>query len=177
MKKQKNLQPTLFSSNNLIWIILTSIVITIDRTSKLLVIHHLPFKKIISILPGFNLFFTINSGAAFSLLNHTTSNWQIWAFGIIAILVSITLTIWLLNLADTKLWLRIALALILGGAIGNLIDRIIYHHVIDFIDLYIHSWHWPVFNFADTAICIGAVMLFIETSKSPNKQHIHPPTS
>lgn len=148
-----------------LWIVIAIGVIGVDRVTKMLVVKHLPFHQVVTICPNFNLFFTVNNGAAFSFLNYATSQWQIWLFSAIALMVSSALVVWLVRLPNAKVWQRVALALILGGAMGNLIDRVVYCHVIDFIDLYVKTWHWPAFNIADAAICIGAVLLTMHNHK------------
>jgi signal peptidase II len=113
------------------------------------------------VTPFFNLTLAYNTGAAFSFLD-SAPGWQIWFFGVIALVVSATLLIWLKRLPRQQWWLSIALACIIGGALGNLWDRVSYGHVIDFIQLHAYSFYWPVFNIADSAICLGAMMLVLE---------------
>lgn len=144
-----------------LWLLIASLVFILDRVTKYLVISYLTLEEPINILPIFNLRFTFNTGAAFNFLDQA-SGWQEWLFGIIAIGVSIFLIIWQLKIPVKYLWLKIATALVLGGTLGNLYDRIIYHKVIDFLDFYFKQWHYPVFNIADSAICIGATMLIID---------------
>jgi signal peptidase II len=106
-----------------------------------------------------------NSGAAFSFLADS-SGWQRWLFALIAVVVSTVLLVWLKRLGRNDTWLAIALALILGGALGNLYDRIAYGHVIDFILVHWEHRLFPAFNVADSAICVGAVMLALDMFKS-----------
>ena len=143
------------------WIVLTLVVLALDYSTKLWVLDNLVLEEPVNILPVFNLFFTFNSGAAFSFLNKA-GGWQGWLFIGIAAGVSIFLVIWQFKITIKDLWLKTALALILGGTLGNLYDRIAYHQVIDFIDFYYQKWHYPVFNLADAGICIGAIMLIID---------------
>ena len=153
---------------NYYWIFTTVFVFALDRITKILVLQHLQLEQPMNIFPMFNLFFTFNTGAAFSFLNHA-NGWQGWLFSGIAIAVSIALVIWQFKIDNQHNWLKIALALVLGGTLGNLYDRIIYHYVIDFFDFYFRQWHYPTFNLADSAICIGAIMLIIDISRQEKK--------
>ena len=110
------------------------------------------------LLPFFNLTYVRNYGAAFSFLSDA-GGWQRWFFTIIAVVISCVLAVWLARNSKTQLKLNLALSLVLAGAIGNLIDRSIYGYVIDFLHLYYQNWHYPAFNIADSAICIGAALL------------------
>lgn len=116
----------------------------------------------IPIVPGFNLTLMHNTGAAFSFLSQA-GGWQRWFFIGIASVVSIVIIVWMNGLPKNKYWLLTALALILGGAIGNVCDRIILGYVIDFIEVYYGDMFWPAFNIADSAITIGAIMLIIDS--------------
>jgi signal peptidase II len=107
-----------------------------------------------------------NSGAAFSFLANQ-GGWQRWFFAGIALVVSVALVIWLKKLPRSNRWLAIALALILGGAIGNVYDRIVLGHVVDFLDVYWGRAHFPAFNIADSAITVGAIMMGIDVIKNP----------
>ncbi len=149
------------SATGLCWLWVTVIVLILDRLTKYFALQYLPPYAEVPVFKYFNLTLAYNKGAAFSFLN-SASGWQIWMFGVIALLVSIGLLIWLARLSSRQRWLCIALTLIIGGALGNLSDRFLYGHVIDFLDFYIANWHWPAFNIADSAICVGAVMLFID---------------
>ena len=140
------------------WIFIVILVFALDRITKYLVVNYLVFAEPVEVLPILNLFFTYNTGAAFNILSQA-SGWQEWLFIIIAVGVSIFLVFWQLKIPIEELWLKVAIALVLGGTLGNLYDRIVYHKVIDFLDFYFREWHYPVFNIADSVICIGAVML------------------
>lgn len=159
--------------NNLHWLWLSLIIIFFDQITKFFVSHYLTLNQSISIIPFFNLTLGKNLGAAFSFLAQV-DGWQVWLFGFIAILVSAFIIYWLYKLPTNKIWLPIALTLILGGALGNFCDRLVRGYVIDFLDFHVGNWHWPVFNLADTAISIGAVMLIVDIiwhrqSKTSNK--------
>ena len=103
-----------------------------------------------------------NTGAAFSFLSDA-GGWQRWFLSAVAIGVSVFLVIWLKRLTDTQKLQATALALILGGAIGNVIDRLWLGHVVDFIQVYYDEWYWPAFNIADSAITIGAVLILYDS--------------
>jgi len=114
----------------------------------------------IPVMPMFNWTLSYNPGAAWSFLSDA-GGWQRWFFVIIAAIVSIVITMWLKKLPSDQKWLAAALALVLGGAVGNVIDRVLTGEVIDFIHVYYQQWNFPVFNIADCAISIGiAILLF-----------------
>jgi signal peptidase II len=141
--------------------LLSGLVILLDQLSKLAAERWLtPFEPL-SILPSLNLTLLYNPGAAFSFLAGA-GGWQRWLFVVLALGVSVGLVIWLSRLRPQERLLGAALSLVLGGAVGNLIDRLLYGHVIDFIDLYWRDWHWPAFNIADSAISVGAVLLLAD---------------
>ena len=157
-----------FAGNNMsftkkyYWVFIAISVFVLDRVTKMLVLHYLPFRLPVNILPIFNLFFTFNTGSAFGFLNNA-SGWQGWLFSGIAITVSIFLVAWQFKISYRYIWLKVALAFILGGTMGNLYDRIAYGYVIDFLDFYFKQWHYATFNLADSAICAGAIMLVISS--------------
>ena len=144
------------------WLVLAGFVFAVDQATKMLASHTLEPHVPVTVLPGLNLTLTHNTGAAFSLLSDA-GGWQRWFFSVLSVVVSIVIIVWLRRLGRGQPWLSCALALVLGGALGNLWDRLTLGVVVDFIDVYYRVWHWPVFNFADTAISIGAVMLVIST--------------
>lgn len=148
-------------NNNLRWIVLSIVVFLVDWLSKYYVAHHLAMGEPVSVLPFLNVMLAFNKGTAFSLLNQGAT-WQFWLLTGIAVVVSLTILIWLSQLSRQENWRACALALILGGAIGNVWDRIAYGHVIDFVDFHIGNWHFATFNIADAAITIGAIMLILE---------------
>jgi signal peptidase II len=112
-----------------------------------------------------------NLGAAFSVLAEA-DGWQRYALSSIAIAASVFI-IYLLRKHHHEVRFSLSLSFILGGAVGNLIDRIAYGHVIDFIDFYIKEWHWPAFNIADSAICIGAVLMVIDAFLTSDRKQRH----
>ena len=149
------------------WLWLTVLVLVIDLTSKVYFDNSLQMYQQIVVIPDlFSWTLTYNTGAAFSFLADS-AGWQRWLFALIAVVVSGVLVVWLKRLGRNDTWLAIALALILGGALGNLYDRIVYGHVVDFILVHWQNrWYFPAFNFADSAICVGAVMLALDMFKS-----------
>jgi signal peptidase II len=116
----------------------------------------------INIMPFVNLTYVHNTGAAFSFLSEA-GGWQRWFFAALAIIISIVIAVWLSRLKSHETLLAVSLSLVLGGAIGNLIDRLAYGYVIDFLDVYVPSWHWPAFNVADSAITLGVVLMLLES--------------
>jgi signal peptidase II len=115
----------------------------------------------VPVVPFFNIVLVYNEGAAFSFLSDQ-GGWQRWLFAGLAVIVSLVLVAWISRLGRDDRWLAIALSLVVGGAVGNLIDRVLYGHVIDFLDLYYDQWHWPAFNIADSAIFLGVVLMLID---------------
>lgn len=144
------------------WFGFAGLVIALDQLSKLWIESSLRLYQTIDLLPFFRITHVRNQGAAFSFLSDA-EGWQRWLFVTISLVASVVLTIWLLKLPKNAIWQAASIALILGGAIGNLIDRLAYGYVIDFLLVYYESWYWPVFNLADSAITVGAVMLFIDS--------------
>lgn len=144
------------------WLWVTALVLLLDRTTKCLALKHLTAYQELPVFSFFNFTLAYNKGAAFSFLDKS-SGWQSWMFGGISLIASVAILIWMFRLPAKFRWMNVSLALILGGAIGNLWDRFLYGHVIDFLDFHLRLWHWPVFNVADSAICVGAVMLVIDS--------------
>jgi signal peptidase II len=142
------------------WLALAGAVIFLDQLSKILVERHFEFGDVRPVTSFFNLVLTYNKGAAFSFLANA-GGWQdefLTAIGIGA-----SLFILVLLARNGGQWLfALALALILGGALGNVIDRVAYGHVIDFLDFHVAGWHWPAFNVADSAIVCGAALLIAD---------------
>ncbi len=145
---------------------LSALVVVLDLASKHLISRSFELYERLEVIPGwFNLTLAHNSGAAFSFLANE-SGWQRWFFTLIALLVSAIIFLWIKRLQSHERWTAIALALVLGGALGNLWDRLSLGYVVDFIDIYYQSagkiMHWPAFNIADSAISVGALILIIE---------------
>jgi signal peptidase II len=149
------------------WLVLSVLVLVIDQVSKAHFEGALEmFQQIVVIPDYFSWTLAYNTGAAFSFLADG-GGWQRWLFALIAVVVSAVLVVWLKRLGRDDTWLAIALALVLGGALGNLYDRIALGHVIDFILVHWQNRHYfPAFNFADSAITVGAIMLALDMFKS-----------
>jgi signal peptidase II len=147
--------------NALIWLALSALVIVLDQITKYFAIALLEPYKANAVIPGFlNWTLAYNEGAAFSFL-HDAGGWQRWLFTALAIGVSCVLVVWLRRTARGEWRTALPLALVIGGALGNLIDRVRFGHVTDFIEVYHQQWSWPAFNVADSAISVGAVLLIL----------------
>ncbi|RLA24052.1 MAG: signal peptidase II [Gammaproteobacteria bacterium] len=138
------------------------IVLLLDQATKLWVDGSMKLYQTIELNSFVQLTYLRNTGAAFSFLSDA-GGWQRWFFVGLALIVTVVLTVWVSRLPANSKWLAISLTLILGGALGNVIDRIAYGYVIDFIDVFYQDWHWPAFNIADSAICIGVVMMLLDS--------------
>ncbi|HBR99056.1 MAG TPA: signal peptidase II [Gammaproteobacteria bacterium] len=134
------------------------ITIVLDQATKLYAVDKLTLHQPVPVMPSFNFTLMYNEGAAFSFLSDA-GGWQRWLFSGLAFAVSIFLIGWLIRLERREKWLALALSLILGGAIGNLIDRVAYGYVVDFVQWYYDRFYWPAFNIADAAITVGTVLL------------------
>jgi signal peptidase II len=150
------------------WFLLSLIVILADQLSKYWAATTLVPYEPEPLFSMFNFTLAYNTGAAFSFLSGTGS-WHRWFFAGFSIIMSLVLVAWLARLSPKARLQSLAVSLILGGAVGNLYDRAVLGHVIDFIDVYYENHHWPVFNLADSAICIGAFLLFIDLCKNPGR--------
>jgi signal peptidase II len=142
------------------WLWLSLLVILLDQGTKQLAEAMLSYAQPVAVLSFFDLTLLYNKGAAFSFLSDQ-SGWQRGFFIVLALVVSLVMLIWLSRLKRHEVWQAVALGLIIGGAIGNMMDRILFGHVIDFIHLHYAEHYWPAFNIADSAIFVGvAIMLF-----------------
>lgn len=148
------------------WLWITLLVIGLDQLTKLVAEAQLPLHQAVNVVPYFDWFLTYNTGAAFSFLADA-GGWQRWFFTITSVVISAVIVIWLKKLERDDNLTAISLCLILGGAIGNLIDRIYLGHVIDFVQVWLGSYAWPAFNIADAAISVGAAVLIISSFVSP----------
>ncbi|MBS3804600.1 MAG: signal peptidase II [Oleiphilaceae bacterium] len=148
------------------WLWLALLVVIIDLGTKAMATAWLSYGQPVPVLPMFNLTLLHNTGAAFSFLA-SESGWQRWIFITLALVVSAVLVRWLSQLKRNETWLAIAVVLILGGALGNVYDRIVHGYVVDFIHLHWGGYHFPAFNIADSAITIGAIMLIIDMFRKP----------
>lgn len=144
------------------WLWLSVITLILDQWSKIAIDSSMSLYESIAIIPFFNLTYVRNLGAAFSFLSDA-GGWQRWFFSVMAFAISIVLTVWIYRLKKHEKLLAVALSLVLGGAIGNLIDRLAYGYVIDFLDVYYQDWHWPAFNVADMAISLGVFLMLLES--------------
>ena len=143
------------------WLLLSLSVIAIDQLTKQWALHALDLYQIKPVLPFFNFTLAFNTGAAFSFLSNS-GVWHQWFFTLFATTMSIVLVVWLVKLPAGQRLQALSLSFILGGALGNLVDRLLYGHVIDFLDVYYKHYHWPAFNIADSAITVGAILLIID---------------
>ena len=146
---------------NLQWCWLSGVILLLDQLSKYAITASLLPYQPKAILPFFNLTLMYNKGAAFGFLAQHPSA-ALWIFSAIAVAMSVIIIRWLYRLPQGQHWQACALALVLGGALGNVIDRFTHGHVIDFLDFYYKTWHFAAFNIADSAISIGAVMLLLQ---------------
>jgi signal peptidase II len=147
---------------------IATIILLLDQLSKWSALSNLQLGIPEPVLPFMNWLLLLNPGAAFSFLAQG-SGWQRWFFTIVGLAACVYI-VWLLRKSQNDKMLCVALSLILGGALGNVLDRIMYGAVVDFIDLHYANWHWPAFNIADSAICIGAALIIWgEFSKSFGK--------
>jgi signal peptidase II len=144
------------------WLWLSLLAVILDQWSKLAIADSMQLYQSIPIMPYFNLTYVHNTGAAFSFLSEA-GGWQRWFFAGLALAISAVIAVWLARLKSHETFLAIALSLVLGGAIGNLIDRLAYGYVIDFLDVYYQTWHWPAFNIADSAITLGVILMLVES--------------
>ncbi len=144
------------------WLLVSLVVILLDQITKFLIVQNLQVEQPVAVFPFFNLILRYNQGAAFSFLREA-GGWQVVFFSAVSVIVIIVLLVWLWRLPYPNSWIACALNLIIGGAAGNLIDRIRYHVVTDFFDFHIGNWHYATFNVADSAIVIGVLMLLLHT--------------
>lgn len=147
--------------NALAWLWLSTLVIVLDLATKELALRTLALHDPVAVIDGLlNWMLTYNYGAAFSFLSDA-SGWQRWFFSALAVAISGLLAVWLRRLPRSDWRQALPFALIIGGALGNLVDRLRFGYVVDFIDVYLGTLHWPAFNIADSAISIGAVLLVV----------------
>jgi signal peptidase II len=149
---------------------LAALVATADQLTKVLVAVYIPQYGIVPIIPGFfDLVHIYNRGAAFGFLNRPDIEWQFWLFLLATAFAFVAIFTLTRNARHDPL-LFSGLGLILGGAIGNLVDRLRYRAVLDFLDFYIGDWHWPAFNVADAGICVGAFLACIALYRAPQEK-------
>jgi signal peptidase II len=143
------------------WLWLTILVVVIDQISKFVLIERLPPFQPVAVLPSLNFLLTYNTGVSFSFLQ-LSGGWQRWPLSIFAVVIAAVLLVWLKRLPAERRLLSAAVAIVLGGAIGNLIDRVLRGQVTDFIQFYVGSWSFAIFNLADAAITIGVAMILLD---------------
>ena len=151
------------------WYALAIAVIALDQISKHWVSAALTYGEPVVFTPFFNFPLLHNPGAAFSFLSDA-GGWQRWFFTVVAAVVSVVLVIWLARVSE-KRYEALALALILGGAIGNLYDRVVLGYVVDFVVVHYQDYYWPAFNIADSAITVGAALLILDMLFGKDKRH------
>ncbi len=149
----KSRNPVVFA-----WLALAAVIIALDLWTKHLAVQSLEMFRPVEVFSWLNLTLAHNTGAAFSLLAQA-GGWQRWLFTGLAAVISVVLLVWLFRLQRGEWRVGLALGLVLGGAIGNLVDRIRLGYVVDFIDVHAGGWHWPAFNIADSAITCGIILL------------------
>jgi signal peptidase II len=149
------------------WLGIAAIVVLLDQITKIAVTKWFVYGESRPVTSFFNLVLAYNKGAAFSFLA-AESGWQRYLFTAIAV-AAVVFIIYLLKRHAGQRLFSWALALILGGAVGNVIDRVLYGHVIDFLDFHVNNWHWPAFNIADSAICVGAAMFIYDELRRVKK--------
>ncbi|MEZ5442071.1 MAG: signal peptidase II [Lysobacterales bacterium] len=143
---------------NLPWLAVSAVVVLLDQLTKIWALQTLRYAEPVPVIPGLNWTLVYNRGGAFSLF-HSADGWQTVFFLAVACTISVVLLVWLWR-EPARGWLpRVPIVMIIGGAVGNVIDRLRYGHVIDFIDVYVSDWHWPAFNIADSAISVGVMLL------------------
>ena len=154
------------------WLGFSVLIVVLDLWTKNIATHALTLYRPEAVTSWLNMTLAHNYGAAFSFLSDA-GGWQRWLFTGLASVVTVVLIVWLFRLPAREKFTAAALGLIIGGAVGNLIDRINHGYVVDFIDVYYRDWHWPAFNLADSAITGGVILLLIDglflsaSAKSP----------
>lgn len=151
----------------MLWLGIALIVVLLDQATKIAMSQWLIYGQSEAVTSYFNLVMVYNKGAAFSFLSNQPG-WQRYFFTGVSVIASLFI-LWMLRRNPTQRLFCGSLALILGGAIGNLIDRIAYGHVIDFLDFHAGGWHWPAFNVADSAITLGAILFVLDEFRRVNR--------
>ena len=143
------------------WFAVAVAIVVADQVTKAVVLSMLAYGQRIEVAPFFNLVLVFNKGAAFSFLADA-GGWQKWLFAGFALAAAVVVSVVIVRNPYKRMFCT-GLALILGGAVGNLIDRLRFGHVVDFLDFHAAGWHWPAFNVADSGITLGAVVLILES--------------
>ena len=153
--------------NALAWLGLSAVLLVLDQVTKWIAVTRLEYLQSVPFIEGFwNWTLVHNYGAAFSFLS-SAGGWQRWFFTVLAIGISAGLVVWLARTPRSDWRTALPFALIVAGAVGNVIDRLRFGYVVDFVDWYVGTWHWPAFNVADSAIVVGAVLLVLFSFKAP----------
>jgi signal peptidase II len=143
------------------WLLMSVVIVVFDLWTKALASESLTLYRPVEVTSWLNMTLAHNYGAAFSFLSDA-GGWQRWLFTGLASVVTVILIIWLFRLQAREKLTAAALGLVIGGAVGNLVDRINHGYVVDFIDVYYREWHWPAFNLADSTITCGVVLLLVD---------------
>ena len=159
----------LFTETGFKWLWITALFLIIDQITKQLVVNSFDLYESMNVLPFFDLRYVQNPGAAFSF-PADQDGWQRWFFTIIAAVASVVFLVWLAKTPKNNPLLSVALAFMLSGAMGNLIDRALFGYVIDFLDFHVAGKHWPAFNVADSAIFIGAALMILDSFKNGDSE-------
>ncbi|WP_224784714.1 signal peptidase II [Marinihelvus fidelis] len=162
MAKQ-NRNPAVFG-----WLALAAVIVVLDLWTKHIAVQSLDMYRPVEVFSWLNMTLAHNTGAAFSLLANA-GGWQRWLFTGLAVVITVVLLVWMLRLQRGEWRLGLALGLVMGGAIGNLVDRVRLGYVVDFIDVHVAGWHWPAFNLADSAITCGIIILLLDAFFSREK--------
>jgi len=144
-----------------LYLVGAGVVVALDRLTKQLAVDRLDLGEVYTVVPGFNLALVLNQGAAFGFLADS-GGWQRWFFVTVGIVISTLIMTTLLRQGTASGFFKLGLTLILGGAVGNIIDRVSQGYVIDFVDLHWQAWHWPAFNVADVGITMGALVVLLD---------------
>jgi signal peptidase II len=142
------------------WLLVAAAVVALDLATKAWVTSAFRYGEVREVTPFFNLVLVHNTGAAFSFLADA-GGWQRWFFTVVAVAISLALLVLLPR--QRQAWSAVSMALVLGGALGNLWDRATLGHVVDFVQLHAAGYYWPAFNVADSAITVGVAMLLLES--------------
>ena len=143
------------------WLLVAAVIVVLDLWTKDIATQSLTLYRPVELTSWLNMTLAHNYGAAFSFLSDA-GGWQRWLFTGLASVVTLVLIVWLFRLSAREKLTAAALGLIIGGAVGNLVDRVMHGYVVDFIDVYYRDWHWPAFNVADSAITCGVILLLID---------------
>ncbi len=155
----------------LVYLALSLVLFAMDRGTKALVVRRLPLYESVPVVQGFfHLTHVANSGALFGLLAGLASPFRDLVFITVPLLAIVLILVFQFRSRESDFLVQAGLSLILGGAVGNLYDRVRFGHVVDFLDFSVAGHHWPAFNVADSAICIGIALLFLDMRRKPDEK-------